>query len=151
MDTKKTSPLTWLIICSVIYIIFSLIASALAISENRPAEFGGTSTGLSVVQDFFYGQGTAMAPPLYWLVIQAIFTILAPRRNGWGIFGVAGLTVFGLLSGIGALGEPIIKEIFNLTTFNIFKAFLQAGMIILPFLFMVLSIIELLRRRKSKK
>jgi hypothetical protein len=72
----------------------------------RSAAFGGSSSGLPVVQDFLYGKGTAMAQPLYWLIAQIVLTVLAPRRGLWGAVGIMGLAIFGLLSGIGALGEP---------------------------------------------
>lgn len=151
MNKNFFTPLKLLLISSILYIMISIVATAIAISENRPAEFGGTSTNLTVVQDFLYGQGTAMSPPLYWLVIQAILTIIAPRRNFWGVIGVAGLALFGFLSGIGALGEPIIKEIFSLETFNLLKAIVQVGMIVVPFLFMTFAIMELRRRIKNRK
>jgi len=151
MDKNILTPLKLLIISSILYIVISIIATGMAISENRPAEFGGTSTNLSVVQDFLYGQGTAMSPPLYWLVIQALLTIIATRRNFWGVVGVTGLAIFGLLSGIGALGEPIIKEIFSLATFDLVKVIVQAGMIAIPFLFMAFAIMELIRRIKNRK
>ena len=83
--------LTQLITSSILYRVIALIGAVVALLENRPANAGGFSTGLPVMQDFLYGNGTAMSPPLYMLVAQAIFTILAPRRDRWGAFGVGGL------------------------------------------------------------
>jgi hypothetical protein len=40
--------------------IFALLGAAVAITENRPSEAGGWSTGLTPVQDFLYGNGTAL-------------------------------------------------------------------------------------------
>jgi hypothetical protein len=77
---------------SIFYMMIALIGAVVAIIENRPANAGGFSTGLPVLQDFLYGNGTAMSPPpLYMLAALAIFTVLAPRRDRWGAFGVGGL------------------------------------------------------------
>lgn len=137
-----------LITSSVLYMVIALIGAVIAIIENRPANAGGFSTGLPVMQDFLYGNGTAMSPPLYMLVAQTIFTILAPRRDRWGTFGVGGLTIAGLLFGIGALVEPILSEIFNPATFDLPKAAIEAGLIIVPLVMMVFGVREW-RRRKS--
>ena len=95
--------------------------------------------------------GTAMSPPLYWLMAQVALTILAPRRDRWGGVGVVGLAIFfGLLNGISALGEPINLEIFNPLTFDLFKAVIQTGMIIVPFAMMVFGILEWSRRRRER-
>lgn len=64
------------------------------------------------------------------MIAQVVLTILAPRRDRWGGVGVIGLAIFGLLSGIGVLGEPINLGIFNPVTFDLLKAVIEAGMII---------------------
>ncbi|RPJ24182.1 MAG: hypothetical protein EHM33_18685 [Chloroflexi bacterium] len=139
-----------LITSSILYMVFALIGAVIAIMENRPAEAGGFSTGLPVLQDFLYGNGTAMSPPLYMLIAQAVLTVLAPRRDRWGAAGVGGLTIAGLLFCIGALVEPILLEIFNPLTFDLFKAVIEAGLIIVPFVMMVFGIREWTRRRRDK-
>jgi hypothetical protein len=138
-----------LITSSMLYMAIALIGAVVAITENRPANAGGFSTGLPVVPDFLYGNGTAMSPPLYMLVAQAIFTVLAPRRDRWGTFGVGGLTIAGLLFAIGALVEPILFEIFSPATFDFFKATIEAGLIILPLMMMVFGIREWTGRRRD--
>jgi hypothetical protein len=62
---------------------------------------------------------------------------------------VVGLAIFGLLSGIGALGEPIILEIFNPAKFDWLKIVIEAGIIILPILMMAFGILEWSRRRRE--
>jgi hypothetical protein len=151
MNNATPTTLKRLIACSVLYVIFALIATGIAITENRPAAFGGSSTGLPVVQDFLYGMGTAMSPPLIWLIAQVALTILAPRRDRWGGVGVVGLAIlFGFFNGIGALGEPINLEIFNPVTFDLFKAVIQTGMIIVPFAIMAFGFLEWSRRRRER-
>lgn len=150
MSTNTNTTLRRLIACSIVYLVWSLIATGIAIAAGRPAGFAGLSTRLPALQDFFYGMGTAMSPPFYYLVVQLVFTVIAPRCDRWGGVGVAGLTLFGLFSVIGALGEPILFEIFAPATFDLLKALIYAGMIVLPFATLVFGIREWLARRRDK-
>ena len=138
-----------LITSSVLYMIIALIGAAVAILESRPSDPGGVSTGLPVLQDFLYGNGTAMSPPLYMLAAQAIFTILALRRDRRGTFGVGGLTIAGLLFGVGMLVEPILLEIFNPATFDLFQALIVIALIVVPLVMLVFGIREWRRRREK--
>lgn len=101
-----------------VYMALALIAGAIVIAEDLPAEFGGSRTGLTATQDFFYGMGTALSPPFYTLVIQLALLWLAPRRDAWGTVGVVGLALIGLMTFIGALSEPINLRIFNPAAFD---------------------------------
>lgn len=130
---------------SIAYIVWALISNGVAIALNRPAEFAGGS-GLPVVQDFLYGLGTALGPPLYWLAAQAFFHWLSTRAGRSGTVGVVVLAIAGLLTCIGALTEPVTLELLNPATFNLLVAVAQAGMIILPFLMLVFGIVAIRRR-----
>ena len=143
------STLKRLITSSVLYMVVASIGTIIAIVENRPAEFASFSTGLPVAQDFLYGNGTAMSPPLYMLIALGILTVLAPRRDRWGGVGAVGLVIFGLFTVIGALGEPILLEILNPVTFDLTKAVIEAGLIIVPLAMMVFGIREWTRRRRE--
>ena len=138
-----------LVITSSLYVAIALIATGIAIAENRKAEFGPT-TSLPIVQDFLYGNGTAMSPPLYWLIAQVVLTILAPRRDSWGIVGVVGLALFGLLFIIGTFGEPINLEIFNPLTFDLLKAVIQVVTIVILLAMMFFGFLEWRERRRVK-
>ena len=144
------STLKRLIACSVLYVVWASIAAVVAIAENRPGEFAGFSTGLPPLQNFLYGMGTGMSPPLLHLIVQVAFTMLAPRRDRWGGVGVVGLAIFGLLTVIGAIFEPINLELLNPMTFNLPRALLQSGMIIIPFAMMIFGILEWSRRRRER-
>jgi NAD(P)-dependent dehydrogenase (short-subunit alcohol dehydrogenase family) len=154
-STKANTPKTLkrLVQSSILYLIWASIGAIEAIILNLPAQFGGSTSGLPVVQDFLYGSGTALSPPLLqWMVPQALLTWLAwnqtNRRSTWGVIG---LTFFGALLFIGALGEPITYEVLNPVTFNPLLAVIQAGMIIIPFVMMVFAIQEWRRRRSETK
>jgi hypothetical protein len=154
MSTKANTPikLKRLVLSSILYLIWASIGAVVAIVLNLPAQFGGSTSDLSVVQDFIYGMGTALGPPLVWMVAQALLTSLAwnqmNRRSTWGVIG---LTLFGAATFIGALGEPITYELLNPVTFNPLLAVIQAGLIIIPFVMTVFAIQEWRRRRSETK
>ena len=154
MSTKANAhiKLKRLVLSSILYLIWAGIAAVVAIVLNRPAQFGGSTSGLPVLQDFIHGMGKAMSPPLVWMVSQALLTWLAwnqmNRKSTWGVIG---LTLFGASLFIGALGEPITYELLNPVTFNLPVAVIQAGMIIIPFVMMVFAIQEWRRRRSETK
>lgn len=150
MNTFAPPTLKRLIASVSLYMTIALIAGVIAIVENLPAEFGGSSTGLTVTQDFLYGMGTAISPPFYTLIIQLALLWLAPRKNAWGTVGTVGLTVIGLLTFIGALSEPINLKIFNPATFDPLKAVIMAGLILLSLAIILLGLMEWARRRREK-
>ena len=132
-----------------LYMAIALAAGVIAIAEDLPAEFGGSSTGLTATQDFLYGMGTALSPPFYTLIVQLGLLLLTPRKDRWGTAGVLGLTVIGLLTCFGALGEPINRRIFNPVTFDPLKATLMAAMTLIPAVIVVFGFMEWMRRRRE--
>ena len=81
-----------LVTTSLMYILISMIAGAIAISRNLPAQpMGeGSGTGRPVLQEFLIGNGTAMSPGLPWLAVQLLLTARGSRAYGrWGTVGVA--------------------------------------------------------------
>src|SRR5215218_2239775 len=108
VSTKTNTPikLKRLVQSSILYLIWASIGGVVAIVLDRPAQFGGSTSGLPVIQGFLFGMGTAMSPPLlWWLVPQALLTWLAwNQRNRRSTWGVIGLALFGAATFIGALG-----------------------------------------------
>ena len=146
MSMKANTPikLRRLVLSSILYLIWASIGAVVAIVLNLPAQFGGSTGGLPGVQDFLYGMGTALGPPLlWWMVPQALLTWLAwNQMNRGSTWGVIGLALFGATTFIGVLGEPITYELLNPVTFNALLAVIQAGLIIIPFVMMVVAIQE---------
>ena len=141
-----------LVQASILSLIWGSIATAVAIVLNLPAQFGGSTSGLPVVQDFIYGMGTALSAPLVWMAAQALLTWLAwNQRNRRSTWGVIGLALFGATTFIGTLGEPITYELLNPVTFNPLLAVIPTGMIIIDSLMMVFAIQEWRRRRSETK
>ena len=142
MTAETPASLKRLSISVILYMVIALIAGLVAIAQALPAQFAGSSTGLTATQDFIYGMGTALSPPLYLLPIQITLLWLARRRDLWGKVGVGGLTAIGLMTCFGALGEPINRRIFNPVTFEPVKAVLMAGMILIPVVIMIFGLLE---------
>jgi len=149
MTAKPSATLKRLTISVILYMVIALIAGMVAIAQNLPAEFAGSSTGLTAMQDFMYGMGTALSPPLYLLPIQIALLWLAHKRDQWGKIGVAGLTLIGLMTCIGALGEPINRRIFNPATFDPIKSLIMLAMILIPAAIVVFGVMEWSRPRKE--
>jgi len=117
---------------SYIYLAWATVAGIIAIARDLPAGFAGQASGLPVRGDFVFGMGTALSPPVWWMVIQLLLTRWAARSDRRRRAGVLGLIVFGLLECIGALGEPITYEVFSPSTLDPGLALIQSGMIALP-------------------
>jgi len=149
VNAKTQENLKRLATSSVLYMIFALLGAGVAIRENRPSDPGGWSTGFSTLQDFVYGNGTAMSPRLYMIIAVALFTWLAFRQDRWGNVGVGGLILCGLLFSVGALVEPILFEIFNPVTFDFLKAAVETGLIVVPLVMLVFGVREWTSRRRT--
>jgi hypothetical protein len=127
-------PTTRLVAASTAYLVWATGAGLLAIARNMPAGFGGMSSGLSVTNDFLIGMGTALSPPLWWMLAQAFFTLRTARTAGRSRGSIIALIAFGAMECIGALGEPVTLPAFSPSTFDPLLAVTQLGMIVLPLL-----------------
>lgn len=132
---------------SLLYVAWSIVAGIIAIARGLPAEFGGSESQNSVTQEFVYGMGTALSPPLYWLVVLLVSVALLPRADVWGTVGAAVLTASGVLTFVGALGEPITWRVLAPATFDPLLALIQAGMIVIPVAVAIFGWQEFRRRR----
>ena len=152
----KTSPMPAaikrLVTTSFIYMLVAIVAGAVAISRNLPAQpMGeGSGTGRPVLQEFLIGNGTAMSPGLPWLAVQVLLTLLAVRGDRWGTISVALLGFHALLSGIFATTEPIFRKIFSPATFDPLLAVVETCIVVLPFLIVALAGLELQRRLRAR-
>jgi len=145
MNKMTPRTLKGLTISSILYIVIALIAAAVAIMQNLTAA-AGFSTGLPIVRDFLYGNRTAMSPPLYWLIIVALLTVVARRYDRWGTAGVVALGSVGLLFLIFGLLEPIVMEVFNPSTFDLLKAAIVTAVTAAALAMVVFGALELRRR-----
>jgi predicted permease len=121
-----------LVAATACYLVWACGAALLAVRRDLPAEFSGFSTGLSATNDFLIGMGTALSPPLWWMLAQAFFALRAWRSEPPSRAVIGALTGFGAVEFIGALGEPVTLQAFSPSTFDPLLAVTQLGMILLP-------------------
>ena len=152
MNNSTPTPLKQLVISSIVYIVIALMAGTYGVNANLPAQpMGeGSGSGRPVLQEFLFGNGTAMSPGIPWLIAQVILTFWAFRKNWLGTVGVPGLSFHGLLSGIFSTTEPNFQKVFSPATFDLFRAVIQLGVTVTPFVIMVFGILEWRRRRQEK-
>jgi hypothetical protein len=149
-DSRTSGTLRRLIITSIVYIVVALIAGSIAVSRNLPAQpMGeGSGSGRPVLQEFLYGNGTAISPGIPWLALQAVLTFIASRKFRWSIVGVIGLALSGLLTGIFSMTEPMFRKIFSFAPFDPLLVLVEAGIVVLPFLMLIFAVLEWLGRRR---
>ena len=129
-----------LAVATACYLCWASGAAVVAIVRNMPAAFGGLSTGLSVTNDFLIGFGTALSPPLWWMLAQAFFAARAARSAAATRPTIGALTAIGAVECIGALGEPVTLQALAPATFDPLLAVTQLGMVLLPLAIVIFGV-----------
>jgi hypothetical protein len=129
-----------LAVATACYLCWASGAAVVAIVRNMPAAFGGLSTGLSVTNDFLIGFGTALSPPLWWMLAQAFFAARAARSASVTRPAIGALTAMGAMECIGAIGEPVTLQALAPATFDPLLAVTQLGMVLLPLAIVIFGI-----------
>ena len=121
---------------------FQLIATVVAVVMNWPAQFGGVGTDARAE---FLTRGTAISAPGLPLVVLAVGSWLATRRDRWGTVGVVLVGLVALLTTVGGLGEALAPA-----TPNVSKEVLVvsgATSVVLAILMLAAVVVELADRR----
>ncbi|MGH2795364.1 MAG: hypothetical protein ACRDKG_13795 [Actinomycetota bacterium] len=85
----------------------SIAGAVVSIAREEPAGWLDIDTGFGARDDFLYGLGTGIAPPLWFLMLFVASMWAATRGGRARRLGVVGLTLAGSAIVIGTLGEPI--------------------------------------------
>ena len=134
--------LSWV---SVLWLLNAATGAAVAIREDLPGELiAGVFSGRDASAEFFRGPGTALSPGLPHIVAQTISAVLCPRSGRVGTAGAAGLSVLGVGSTVGALGEKLTYRVLSPKTFDPTKAAIVLTGITLSALMTVLGARRLL-------
>lgn len=132
MATGRTP--TALVLASSAYLVNAALGARFAIRENLPAAFGGTlrhrlpaalafRRGQNDARpDFWFGWGTAIAPPAAILLLQAGLTAFCLSTGRMRDVGVKGLTTLGGAYLLGHAGEPIVYRVLRPKEFDPAKA-----------------------------
>ena len=126
----------WLFISSILYLVSASIGTFIAFQQNLTANFGGILQSRDIVSDFLIINGTALSPPLPFMIIQLLFTVLILKKGKSVTVGVIGLAVMGAIYTLAQLGEPILLRQFTPVNFNPTQAtILTANLIFSLFMF----------------
>lgn len=89
----------------------SIAGAIVSLQRGEGVGWLGIDTGLSTRQDFIYGLGTSIAPPL-WFMVLFVAAMWAAATRGGGVrpLGIWALMLAGLAIVIGTLGEPLTYE-----------------------------------------
>ena len=134
--------LSWV---SVLWLLNAATGAAVAIREDLPGELiAGLFIGRDASAEFFRGTSTALSPGLSHIAAEMVFAVLCTRSGRAGMAGAAGLSVLGVGSTVGALGEKITYKVLSPKTFDPTKAAIVLAGITLSALMTVLGARRLL-------
>lgn len=140
-----------LIIASILYLFIAIIGTLIAVRENLPSRtfIAAFITGKPALADFLTGNGTALSPPLYLCLVEAVLVVLACLSNRSAMVGIVGLTILGTIYLFGILIERLTYRVLNPATFDFSLALVELLAIILPLLMIVFGGTEIARRRSG--
>lgn len=93
-----------LIIAAPIVVGLSVVAAVVSILARWPHQFGGHGDRQHMLADFA-GSGTALAPPLAFLVLFAVASLVIRRSDVWGTVACVVLIAISASILVGSLGE----------------------------------------------
>jgi hypothetical protein len=97
-----------LVAVSAAFLIVSVLGAVVAIHAGLENRFAANGDPRHVARDFVSGGGTALSPPLNALLFVTVLCALALwRHRGWGLVGAVGLTAFGVLFTVAAVGQGL--------------------------------------------
>lgn len=138
----RSKTLKGLVLFSVCNLVSMSIGAIFSIALHLPARFGGLLSGNEVQQDFFFINGTALSPNVWMLLGQVALIGCALRRGRGGMVGVIGLTLLGVVTSLGQLGEPIALRAFSPATFAGVQASLVAANIVSSLIMFSFGVLE---------
>jgi len=151
MATSDARWLRGLVLSSIAAVLLFAVGATVAIHRGWAVEWAPLRTGLPADQDFVFGAGTAMSPPLGGLVAQALLTLAATMRNRWGSGAVLILVLGGLASAYALAAEPITRTLYAEMAAQPLAAMLKTATIVAPLAMSACGILELVRRAREGK
>ncbi len=124
------------------YILISSAGGVVAIGRGLPAEFLGFSSESEIWVDFLVGGGTAMSPPVVYLVLIAAVAVASFRADRIGRTATLLLAALVVLNVIGQLLEPITWRSIAPDTFDLQTASISVLMTVVPASLAVVAVAE---------
>ena len=134
-------------------LVSASIGTIVAFQQNLIADFGGFLQNQSqgIIKDFLTLNGTALSGPLPFLILQLVFTLLAPKKGKTGMVGVIGLVTLGAIYTPAQIGEPILLRQFTPGNFNPTQTVILATNVLFSFLMFLFGIFEWRSRNRRAK
>ena len=128
-----------LMLASVCCLLSASAGTVLAIRRHLPAEFADLMYREDVAKEFFW-MGTALSAPFPLLLGQLVLTGCLVRGGRIGKVGLRGLTMLAGCYTLGQLGEPIVRRVFKVSTFELAPALLVVTNMLSSLMMMVFGI-----------
>jgi hypothetical protein len=138
-----------LIVISILSLVNAAIGTIIAVKQNLPSVTPVLTTGKPALEDFLFGNGTALSPPLYLCIITLLLILLAFQPKWPGMVGVVGLTILGFIFLLGELAEKNTYRVLNPMTFNVPVALDVLTEIILALLMITFGAITIFQQRQA--
>ncbi len=143
--------LFWLLLSSIFYLVSASIGTLVAFQQNLTANFGGILQSKDILSDFLIINGTALSPPLPFLIIQLLFTILITRKGKSVTIGVIGLVVMGAIYTPAQVGEPILLKQFTPGNFDLTKTLILTANLISSLFMLIFGIMAWISGKGERK
>ena len=140
-----------LVIASILYLFIAIIGTLIAVRQNLPSRtfIPAFITGKPALADFLTGNGTALSPPLYLCLAEALLIVLACLPNWVAMIGIVGLTILGIIYLFGILIERLTYRVLNPAAFDFSLAPVELLAIVVPLLMIIFGGMEIASRRSS--
>jgi hypothetical protein len=106
-DVKEAQPMRAtrsLLIAAPVIAGLSIVGAVVSVLARWPLQFGGLGSRQHMLSDFVTS-GTALAPPLAFLLLFAVASLLIRRRGVWSTVAQVVLLLISAFMVLGALGE----------------------------------------------
>lgn len=120
---------TWL------YSLLAFINAVVCIVANMKVTFWGWQSNLTVLQDFLFGPGTALSPPLVVIVAMPILVDLTFRHTSFAKVAMLLIAMLSIVNSAAALFQPLLMS----NNFGFVYTALHLIMIVLPVVVMWLA------------
>jgi hypothetical protein len=107
---------------AVVFFALQAIGTIVATLNKLPYEVGGQGDPDTVARDFLIGGGTALSGPLPVLILLAFLIWLGRRHSGWGMVGLIGTVLLGVVAGVFGAQEPIAARMLQESRFGLLEA-----------------------------
>lgn len=124
------------------------VGAALALAFGWPAQLGGPGDPNDVAGDLVI-RGTAASPPLFLMLVLAVFAALVPRPGRWGTLAAVRLCLLAVLTFAVSLGQALASPTPDVPGAVLFASGAVGGLLSLALL--LSAVAELASRARNRR